>query len=329
MNPIHRAIDRAVVYFDGRETRAGLVARRLLGRVRPEDARLDAALVRDRRKKISSDGSVGGDLVATAWLAWELMDLGLHVGDEPVRRTVKWLLGRQDRVGAELCLPRRHACVVNEHRIGGFFSYRAPGRAIRRLVLPDGGTAVSDQGSRFLASCFALRTVLRAGQLEAEALAHAQAAGSVYPVRRTKPAAKPKPPLGILDLPLVRRHVGSLLALPKMWDSWGGLWQPTLTVSALAAIAWAPLPFRAQLPILAEHLALNQKPDGSWRNLDIIHAVDALVSVRLPQAREAVALAAPKLARLQTPKGTVGTGPHVEERTLAVLRGWLVAREYA
>jgi len=50
MNPIHRAIDRAVVYFDGRETRAGLVARRLLGRVRPEDARLDAALVRDRRK---------------------------------------------------------------------------------------------------------------------------------------------------------------------------------------------------------------------------------------------------------------------------------------
>ena len=329
MNPIHRAIDRAVVYFDGRETRAGLVARRLLGRVRPEDARLEASFVRERRRKIRSDGSMGGDLVATAWLAWELMDLGLRAEDEPVRRTVKWLLGRQDKDGADLCLPRRHAFAVNEHSIGGFFSFRAGGRAIRRLVLPDGGTAVSDQGSRFLASCFALRSVLRAGQLEAETLAHAQAAENHYSVHRAKSAAKPKPVLGILNLPLVRRHVGSLLALPKMWDSWGGLWQPTLTVSALAAIAWAPLPFRSQLPILAEHLALNQKPDGSWRNLDIIHAVDALVSVQLPQAREAVALAAPKLAKLQTPKGTVGTGPHVEERTLAALRGWLVAREYA
>ena len=329
MNPIHRAIDRAVVYFDGRESRAGLVARRLLGRVRPEDARLEASLLRERRPKIRSDGSVGGDLVATAWLAWELMDLGLRTDDEPVRRTVKWLLGRQDRDGAELCLPRRHEFVVNEHSIGGFFAYRTPGRALRRLVLPDGGTAVSDQGSRFLASCFALRTVLRAGQIEAEALAHAQAEESRYSVRHAKAGAKAKPPLGILDLPLVRRHVGSLLALPKMWDSWGGLWQPTLTVSALAAIAWAPLPFRSQLPILAEHLALNQKPDGSWRNLDIIHAVDALVAVHLPQAREAVALAAPKLAKMQTPKGTVGTGRHVEERTLAVLRGWLVAREYA
>jgi hypothetical protein len=329
MNPIHRAIDRAVVYFDGRETRAGLVARRLLGRVRPEDTRLGATLVRERRRRILSDGSVGGDLVATAWLAWELMDLGLPAGDELVRRTVKWLLGRQGKDGAELCLPRRHAFAINEHSIGGFFAYRAPGRAFRRLVLPNGGTAVSDQGSRFVASCFALRTVLRAGQLEAEASEHAQTAEDRYPVRRTKPATKARPPLGILNQPLVRRHVGSLLVLPKMWDSWGGLWQPTLTVSALAAIAWAPLPFRAQLPILAEHLALNQKPDGSWRNLDIIHAVDSLVSVHLPQAREAVALAAPKLAKIQKPKGNVGTGSHVEERTLTALRGWLVAREYA
>jgi hypothetical protein len=329
MNPIHRAIDRAAAYFDGRETRAGLVARRLLGRVRPEDARLEVALVRERRRRIRSDGSVSNDLVATAWLAWELMDLGMGAADEPVRRTLKWLLGRQDKDGADLCLPRRHEFAVNEHSIGGFFAFRSRGRAIRRLVLPDGGTAVSDQGSRFLASCFALRTVLRAGQIETEALAHAEAGQSRYAVRRTRSSAQGLPSPGILDLPLVRRHVGSLLALPKMWDSWGGLWQPTLTVSALAAIAWAPLPFRSQLPILAEHLALNQKPDGSWRNLDIIHAVDALVAVQLPQAREAVALAAPKLARIQTPKGTVGAGAHVEERTLAALRGWLVAREYA
>jgi hypothetical protein len=328
MNPIHRAIERAAVYFDGRETRAGVVARRLLGRARPQDDRLTAALVRERRSRLRSDGGVGGDLIATAWLAWELMDLGRGPDDDPVRRSVKWLLSRQDKDGSECCLPRRHEITLNGHSIGGFFAYRSKGRTVRRLVLPDGASAVSDQGARFLASCFALRTVLRAGQLEAEARARAERAER----RVLAPAARrvaAKPRMGILDLPLVRRHVGSLLALPKMWDTWGGLWQPTLTVSALAAIAWAPLPFRSQLPILAEHLALNQKPDGSWRNLDIVHAVDALVSVPLPQAREAVALAAPKLARLQTPKGTVGTGAHTEERTLASLRGWLVAREYA
>jgi len=326
MNPIHRAIERAAVYFDGRESRAGVVARRLLGRPRPDDERLVATLVRERRARLRSDGSVGGDLVATAWVAWELMDLGRGPDDEAVRRTVKWLLSRQDKDGAEACLPRRHEITLNGHSIGGFFAYRSKGRTVRRLVLPDGATAVSDQGARFLASCFALRTVLRAGKLEADARARQEAAAR----RLRAPAPRgSKAVLGILELPLVRRHVGSLLALPKMWDTWGGLWQPTLTVSALAAIAWAPLPFRAQLPILAEHLALNQRPDGSWRNLDIVHAVDSLVAVPLPQAREAVALAAPKLARFQTPKGAVGSGAHVEERTLSALRGWLVAREYA
>ena len=326
MNPIHRAIERATVYFDGRNTRAGVVARRLLGRARPDDDRLVAALVRERRGRIRRDGSVGGDLVATAWVAWELMDLGRGLDDESVRRTAKWLLGRQDKDGAEACLPRRHEITLNEHSIGGFFTFRSKGRTVRRLVLPTGAATVSDQGSRFLASCFALRSVLRAGQIEAQSRAETAE-------RRVRSTAAKAPTgrtaMGILDLPLVRRHVGSLLALPKMWDTWGGIWQPTLTVGALAAIAWAPLPFRAQLPILAEHLALNQKPDGSWRNLDIIHAVDSLVWVQLPQAREAVALAAPKLARFQNAKGTIGTGTHVEERTLTALRGWLVAREYA
>lgn len=328
MNPIHRAIERASAYFDVRDTRAGVVARQLLGRSRADDERLTALLVRELRAKIRGDGSVGGDLVATAWLAWELMDLGLGLGDEPVRRTVKWLLGRQDKDGSQNCLPRRHEITANAHSIGGFFSYRSSGRTVRRLVLPNGSSAVSDQGARFMASCYALRTVLRAGQLEAQALA--QHPGPGRPVFRTPAKApRPKPPLGILDLSLVRRHVGSLLALPKMWDTWGGLWQPTLTVGALAAIAWGPMPFRAQLPILAEHLALNQKPDGSWRNLDIVPAVDALASVQVPQAREAVALAAPKLAKLQSPKGAICSGPRAEERSLAALRGWLVARVYA
>jgi len=298
MNPVHLAIERAGAYFATRETRQGFVARRLLGKARPEDDRLAEALMKERRARIRSDGSVGGDLVATAWLAWELLDLGASSAVQSVHRPVTWILGRQEKDGAfaEGCTPRRHELKLCEHAIGGFFSYRSSGRTIRRLTVPTGAAVTSDQGARFLASCFALRTVLRAGQEE-----------------RT----------------LVRRHVGSLLALPKMWDSWGGLWAPTLTVGALAAIAWAPPPFRSQLPILSEHLALNQKPDGSWRNLDIVHAVDALVAVPLPQAKEAVALAAPRLAKMQTQKGTIGGGPYAEERTLVALRAWLIAREYA
>jgi hypothetical protein len=298
MNPVHLAIERAATYFAGRETRQGYVARRLLGHPRPEDERLAEALMKERRTRVRTDGSVGGDLVATAWLAWEVLDLGAPNTAQTVHRPVNWILGRQEKDGAfaEGCTPRRHELKLCEHAIGGFFSYRSSGRTVRRLTLPTGAAVTSDQGARFLASCFALRTVLRAGQEE-----------------RT----------------LVRRHVGSLLALPKMWDSWGGLWAPTLTVGALAAIAWAPPPFRGQLPILSEHLALNQKPDGSWRNLDIVHAVDALVAVPLPQAKEAVALAAPRLAKMQSQKGVIGSGPYAEERTLVALRAWLIAREYA
>jgi hypothetical protein len=57
--------------------------------------------------------------------------------------------------------------------------------------------------------------------------------------------------------------------------------------------------------------------------------VDALVAVPLPQAKEAVALAAPRLAKMQSQKGAVGSGPYAEERTLVALRAWLIAREYA
>lgn len=298
MNPVHRALERVSAYFAARETRQGVVARRLLGVHRPEDERLAHALIREKRARLRGDGSIAGDLIQTAWFVWELLDLGVPTDSAIIHKSVGWLVGRQDKDGAYGlgCSPKRHEMKTCEHAIGGFFAYRSAGRTIARTTLPTGATVTSDQGSRFMASCFALRSVLRAAQDE-----------------RT----------------LVRRHVGSLLALPKLWDTWGKPWQPTLVVAALAAIAWSPEPFRNQLPILAEHLGLNQKPDGSWRNLDIAHTVDSLVAVPLPQAREAVALAAPKLAKMQTQSGAVGTGSYAEERTLVALRAWLIAREYA
>lgn len=298
MNPVHRAIERVSAYFAERDTRPAYVARGLLGTRRSEDERMMHALVRDRRTKQRADGSVGGDLVATAWFVWELLDLDQKQDFAPIQRAVKWMVARQDKDGAYMPHQpgKKNPVDPRYAAMGGFFAYRTAGRRIARLALPNGASVTSDAGSRFLASCFALRSVLRAGH-DSETL--------------------------------IRRHVGSLLALPKLWDTWGGQWSPVLMIGAISAIAWSPVPFRNQLPILAEHVALNQKPDGSWRNLDMVHAVDALVDVPLPQARESVALAAPRLARMQTQNGSLGAGAAAEERTLVALRAWLIAREYA
>jgi hypothetical protein len=298
MNPVHRAIERVSAFFAGRLDRPAYVARKLLAAARHDDAKLASALIRERRARQRSDGSVGGDLVATAWYVWELLDLDQPKHSPPVQRAVKWILARQDKDGAYAPpRPGKRAEVDPRYAaMGGFFAYRTAGRTIRRLALPNGASVTSDSGSRFLASCFALRSVLRAGQ-DTDTL--------------------------------VRRHVGSLLALPKLWDTWGGQWAPTLMIGALSAIGWSPVPFRNQLPILAEHVALNQKPDGSWRNLDIAHAVEALVDIPLPQARESVALAAPRLAKMQTQNGSLGAGAEASERTLIALRAWMIAREYA
>ena len=299
MNPVHRAIERVGAFFADRPTRPAYVARGLLNARRPDDEKLVHTLVRERRSKQRSDGSVSGDLVATAWFVWEMLDLDQGADHPAVQRAVKWLLARQDKDGAWAPhQPSRRAPDVDPRyaAMGGFFSYRTSGRTIGKLALPNGATVTSDAGSRFLASTYALRSVLRAGRD---------------------------------DDTLVRRHVGSLLALPRLWDTWGGQWNPTLMIGALSAIAWSPAPFRNQLPILAEHVALNQKPDGSWRNLDILHAVEALVDVPLPQSRESVALAAPRLAKMQTQNGSLGAGTAAEERTLVALRAWLIAREYA
>src|SRR5512140_213279 len=230
MNPVHRALERAAAFFADRQTRAGYVARRLLQAPHPEDERLAQALVKERRARMRSDGSIAGDLMATAWVVWELLEMGQPREHPVVQRATRWLLGRQDKEGAFGlgCSPKRHEMKACEHFIGGFFAYRSAGRTIKRLALPTGANATSGMGARFLASCFALRSVLRAGQDQNT---------------------------------LVRRHAGSLLALP--------------------------------------------------------------------QAREAVALAAPKLAKQQTLKGTVGAGTYAEERTLVAVRAWLIAREYA
>src|SRR6266853_6823498 len=100
MNPVHRAIERVGEYFAARTTRPAYVARQLLKARRPDDDRLGHALVRERRARQRSDGSVGGDLVATAFLVWELLDLDQAPESPAIQRAVKWMMARQDKDGA-------------------------------------------------------------------------------------------------------------------------------------------------------------------------------------------------------------------------------------
>src|ERR1700674_2347781 len=111
MNPVHRAIERVGEYFADRTTRPAYVARQLLQTQRADDDRLRPALVRARRARQRSDGSVAGDLVATAFLVWELRDLD-QPGDSPaVQRAVKWMMARQDKDGAYAPPQKRRAPV--------------------------------------------------------------------------------------------------------------------------------------------------------------------------------------------------------------------------
>src|SRR6202007_1551054 len=100
MNPVHRAIERVAAFFAERPTRPAYVARGLLNARRPDDEKLAHSLVKERRAKQRSDGSVGGDLVATAWLVWELLDLDQPRESPAVQRAVKWMMARQDKGGA-------------------------------------------------------------------------------------------------------------------------------------------------------------------------------------------------------------------------------------
>ena len=122
-----RAVARARLaeYFRDRKTRAGVLARRLLGTAAQADAMLTEHLIRERRLQTRIDGSMDGGLVPTAWAAWELLQLEAPADQAGVVRTVGFLLGRQEqpgRVFGEGCRPYMHERRLCSHHVGGFFS---------------------------------------------------------------------------------------------------------------------------------------------------------------------------------------------------------------
>lgn len=288
------ARDRLAELFRDRHTRSGVLARRLLQIETPSDAELVEHLIRERRRKTRMDGSVDGALLPTAWLAWELLQLEAPTDNAGVVRTVGFLLKQQDqpgRVFGEGCRPYLHERRWCNHYVGGFFSAGATEQPMAPARFPTGAVENEEQHARFAASCFALRTVMRAGEDRREG---------------------------------VHRHVASLLDLPGLWSEWGGAWSPNLVFFALGAIALAPLDLRERAAGVAGEVIARQEKDGSWPGADLFHALDMLLLVPTPKARAAVRRAVPQACRL-IQDGETLTGDIGEERGLIALRALAVS----
>jgi hypothetical protein len=151
---VGRALERAAGFFAHRETLEGVVARRLLGEPAPRDPDLADHLIRERRRRSRLDGSIGGSLVLTAHALWELLELGAERDDAAVVRLGGFLLQQQDRPGRW----------SDDGTAGdGFFSPGPRTSPITPLQLPSGTVFRDESDARFVASCIALRAVLRAG----------------------------------------------------------------------------------------------------------------------------------------------------------------------
>jgi hypothetical protein len=284
--------DRLTQFFRDQKTRAGVLARRLLKTEAPGDTDLAELLVRERRMRTRMDGSLDGALLPTAWLAWELLQLESPTDNASVVRTIGFLIRQQDqpgRVFGEGCRPYLHERQWCNHYVGGFFSAGPTEQPIAPATFPIGVLVKEEQQARFAASCFALRTVIRAGEDRRDS---------------------------------VHRHVASLLDIPGLWSEWGGTWAPDLVFFALGAVALAPLALRERAGQAAAQVIARQQTDGSWAGADLFHALEMLLMVPTAEARDAVRRAVPLACRLIQDGGNLTDGAGAE-------RGFLVLRALA
>jgi hypothetical protein len=155
--PYAGQLERAAEFFRERDTYEGVLARRVFGEPTSYDRELADHLIRERRRRSRMDGSIAGNLVLTARALWEIMELGADAEHAGVVRLSGYLLSQQD-------LPGRWS---EDGMAGdGFFSPGPRHLPIAPLVLRSGTVFESEQDARFVASCLAMRGVLRAGHEE-------------------------------------------------------------------------------------------------------------------------------------------------------------------
>jgi len=264
------ALDRSRAFFRDRETRAGIVARRVLRIPRPADAELTDHLLRERRRRSTMDGSIGHSLVETARAAWEMLELGAPADNAGVVRMIGYLLKQQDAPGR-----------WSEDGMAGdgFFSPAPPGETIAPLVLPSGTRFDDEDDARFVASCLALRTVLRAG--------HDRRASVRTHVERLLALRVLDPHLAFVAVgalgmagPDYRNRLEPLLAVVRETQRDDGSWPEVTVFHAVDLLSSVPLAdARACLKRAAPFIVSQQTPAGAF---DATASEDiALIAVRV------------------------------------------------
>lgn len=287
------AIERLARYFDGPQTRQGLLARRALGRPATGDAALTLNLIRHLAAEVRRDGTVRGGFLPTAFRLLELTDLGADEETTAVPRLTTWLLAQQGLPGcySDGCTKPRHEAGACEHFLQGFFSPAPAEQRVAPVSLPNGKVFRAEPAARFALSCLALRALMGT-------------TARTY----TGPG----------------RHLASLATLRGAWEQWDGYFPPDLVLTALTALASAPGEHRSLGGITA-FVAAQQMPDGSWPQADRFVALEALLVAGTPEATAAIRRAVPALAASVRADGSFGPVAQ-QERGLIGLRALLAAR---
>lgn len=115
----------------------------------------------------------------------------------------------------------------------------------------------------------------------------------------------------------VRTHLERLLSL-RTYD-------PHLAFVVLGAVGLAPPEYHRPIAGLLQDVAGRQRPDGTWPDVSVFHAVDMLLGVPSAAARTLVRAAAPHIAALQQDSGAFDPGQS-ELLALIALRALDAAR---
>jgi hypothetical protein len=257
VSAIELAFGRAAEFFADRQSRPGVLARQLVGRDTPDDPGLAEILSRERRAATRADGSIGGSVVATAWAALEMMDLGsdwLHAG---LDRLLSWVMKQLE---------------------GNLPMDPAP------LVLPNGARFDDPEHAAAAGRCLALRALVRARRDQRPGIARlmddlADAKGR-HPITLDLSASA----LSALALapPEHRHHLEGLIARVARAQGHDGDWPEGDLMHVLDALLVAGVrSARVAVARAAPALLARQRPDGSFDTP--AHEKRALIGLRALQ----------------------------------------------
>jgi hypothetical protein len=290
-------LGRLAGYFARRANRPGWVARGLLGHRDGGDATLRDHLIAAVIGSVRPDGSCraggsgggaggGGLALPTISAVKELLEL--EAGEDRYGRSLDWIMALQGKAGAfsDGCTASRHPRRICEHFLDGFFSPGPPTQRVAPMTLPNGKLYRAESQARFVISCLALETAVRAGR--------------VHEVQ-------------------VGRHLDSFEHLLGEWALWSDRLAPDLGLAALGALSSAPDRWGTTVDRLVRVVALNQLPDGTWPRVDFFNALDALAKVRRAVVVPVLLRALPALLQRQREDGSFGSAAQ-DERALIGLR---------